>query len=355
MENNQGEPSFFDSIGELIKQDSSLNQDPINGAEGGEGDNKGEDPQLSLDDVQKQLDQMTANANPNPSDADQGQQSSNQPTNDDDGLWFLDPSKAQDSNPGEPDWKSKYEELESKFKSIEEDDLINLHLKYKTTEGYSFDKLVESFAKPKTENLSLEEMYTKYLKDAGASEDDVYRELSILEGKTMLEKRDLESRLKELVKPENASGNEYLETLERQRLSQEKAYKDEVTKLEQAWNSANQFMDNLSGKRIGSFEITSEVVSELRESFNNPNYYKTDDGNYNSQKQVMERFWGLYGPQIAKALVEKAKADFIDQRSRPTAPGAGKTTVSAPPVDTRGKQDRDVSDYFNKTNTTYTK
>lgn len=350
MENNQGEMSFYDSVGELIKQDeSSLNQDPnVNPEE----KDKGEDPQLNLEDVQKQLDQMTANADQNANKPAEQPADNAKPDED---LWFLDPSEEPKDNSGSEDWKAKYEELESKFKSIESDDLINLHLKYKTTEGYSFDKLVESFAKPKGDNLTLEEMYTKYLENAGASEDDVYRELSLLESKTMLEKKDLESRLKELVKPTTEGGNEYLDVLERQRTTQEKARAEEMAKLERAWNGANQFMENLSGKQIGSFEITKDVVTDLRESFNNPDYYKSEDGNYNHQKQVMERFWGMYGPQIAKALVEKAKADFIDSRSRPTAPGAGKTTVGAPPVDTRGKQDKDVSDYFNKTNISYTK
>jgi len=351
MEINQGENNFYDSIGEILKQeDSSLNVD-LGANEPGE--KEPEEPQLDLEGVQKQLDAMTANAVDSKSEPNKP---ADEPKKDEE-LWFLDPTKEPKAdNSSAEDWKSKYEELENKFKAVESDELINLHLKYKNTEGYSFDKLVESFSKPKQGDLSLEEMYSEYLKGAGASEDDIDREMMILEGKTLLEKRDLESRLKELVKPAAGTGqNEYLTVLEKQKAEQEKLANQEMAKLEKAWTNANQFMDNLSGKSIGSFEITKDVVSELRESFNNSDYYKTQDGDYNHQKQVMERFWGMYGPQIAKALVEKAKAEFIDSRSRPSAPGTGKSTVSGPPVDNRGKQDKDVTDYFSKTNTTYTK
>lgn len=350
--NNEGK-GFFDSIGEILKEDEISSQD-----KGGDGQDKGPDPILSPDDVQAQLDaiiQVPGANDPNGEPAKP--QEPAKPADANDELWFLDPNKtdAKPAEPGAEDWKTKYEELENKYKAVESDDLIKLHLKFKDTEGYSFDKLVESFAKPKEENLTLEEMYTKYLKSQGADEDKIEHELSLLESKTTLERDDLTARLKELTRSNaTPTDNEYVKILEKQKESQNKYLAEEAAKIEKAWKGAEQFMENLAGKSIGSFEITKDVLGSIKESFNDPNYYRTPEGEYNYQKQVMERFWGLHGPQIAKALVEKAKAEFIDQRSRPSAPGTGKSTVSGPPVDNRAKQDKDVESYFKKENTSFT-
>lgn len=350
---NQGENGFYDSIGEIIKKDEESSFQDLGPDGAPKPDDKGPDPILSPEEVQAQLDLITGGPDKS---AASGKPDTAKPAENKDDLWFLDPSKA-DAKPdsGPEDWKAKYDELENKYKAVESDDLIKLHLKFKDTEGYSFDKLVESFAKPKGEDLSLEDMYTKYLKSQGADDDKIEHELSILDRKTSLERDDLTARLKELTKANAApTDNEYLKILEKQKESQNKYIAEEATRIEKAWKGADQFMENLAGKTIGSFEITKDVLGGIKESFNDINYYKTEDGNYNYQKQVMERFWGLYGPEVAKALVQKAKADFIDERSRPSAPGAGKTTVTAPPVDNRGKQDKDITDYFSKTNTSFT-
>jgi hypothetical protein len=352
-ENNQGEGGFYDSIGEIIKKDeeSSLQNLGPDGAP--KPEDKGPDPILSPSEVQAQLDLLTGkpaepNPNPNPDPV--------KPVEDKDELWFLDPSKkVEPTDPSKEDWKAKYDELENKYKAVESDDLIKLHLKFKDTEGYSFDKLIESFAKPKEENLSLEDMLSKYLKTQGADDDRIEHELSLLDNKTTPERDALTAQLRELTKSNAApTENEYLKVLEKQKESQNKYLADEAKRIEAAWKGADQFMESLAGKTIGSFEITKDVLGSVKESFNDANYYKTEDGNYNYQKQVMERFWGLHGPAIAKALVDKARAEFIDERSRPSAPGTGKSTVTAPPVDTRGKQDKDVEAYFKKENTTFT-
>jgi hypothetical protein len=298
------------------------------------------EPVLTVDDVEKQL---AAIINPTPAPVEKQEPKTEPivtPAKPEEPIvkqevkqheWWEKPSSVEKTEPQESvdDWKKKYEELNAKLATVESDELVNLHLKFKDTEGYDFKKLIDSFKTEDKSSASVEDLYEEYLKKSGKDDDVITTELMKLDSKTELEKDSLKADLLSKLTTEKKE-NPYLELLNENAKKQEEAYSKHIEAVTKAREVANNFATNLVGKEIAGFKIDESVSKTVLSSFDDPNFWKDDQGNYDPIKETMSRLWTIYGPSILKAGIDKARSEVISERTRPSANHA--PAASAPPV-----------------------
>lgn len=313
-------------------------------------------PVLTVDDVEKQLASIIEPApapeqKPKPAETPKPAEvpptvETPAPTENKDTDWWVKPSAVEKTEPKETvdDWKKKYEELNSKLASVESDELINLHLKFKNTEGYDFKKLIESFKTEDKSNSSLEDLYTEYLQKSGKDEDVITSELMKLDNKTELEKDSLKADLLSKLTPEKKE-NPYLDLLNQNAKKQEDQYNEYLKTVSQARETAHNFANNLIGKEIVGFKIDDQVTKTVMGSFDDPNFWLDENGKPDPIKETMSRLWTIYGPSIVKSAIDKTRSELISSRTRPSANNA--PAASAPPVnDPKSKAEGDFDTYL---------
>lgn len=325
-----------------------------------EGSKEPENPLLTVEDVEKQLaaiisPEATQKPETKPAPVAEVKPEVVEPTKpaetvsqtqDRQPEWWEKPSNTEKAEPQESieEWKRKYEELNSKLASVENDELINLHLKFKDTEGYDFKKLIESFKTEDKSASSVEDLYEEYLRKNGKDDDVITSELMKLESKTEIERDSLKADLLNRLTPEKKE-NPYLELLNQNAKKQQEEYDKYIQIVTKARETAHNFANNLVGKEIAGFKIDDQVTKTVLNSFEDKNFWLDEKGNPDPIKETMSRLWTIYGPSIVKSAIDKAKAEVIDSRTRPSANNA--PAASAPPVlDPRSKAEGDFEAYL---------
>lgn len=309
---------------------------------------KDDDPALTVDDVEKQLQLEITGQNPFAEKINDSEPAAPAETTDakpEETNWWEKPSdKLDQEDTPLDDWKQKYDELSGKVKAYEEDELINLHLKFKNTEGYDFRKLVESFKQSDRSNESLESLYEEYLTSSGKDRDTIDNELYKLESKTELEREQLKADLLNKIGTKS-DGNPYVEYLEAQEAKAREEY-DQYSKLvAESQEKAQKFLTGIVGKDIAGFKVDKSVAKSVWDSFSDKNFYTDKDGKPDVVKETMGRIWQLYGPSIVKAAIEAERSKLIDQRTRPSLNNA--PSSMAPPVaDPRSKATQDFESFM---------
>lgn len=348
MEENEIQEGGIQSFAESMLADiapaqtSSLNSDQEKPSD--------ENPTLTVDDVEKQLKLEVTGENPFAEKINDSEPAAPAETTDakpDDTNWWESPTEKLDAEKANPDdWKQKYEELSSRLKSYEEDELIDLHLKFKNTEGYDFKKLVESFKQSDRSNESLESLYEEYLTNSGKDRDTIDNELYKLENKTELERDQLKSELLSKLGT-NSEGNPYVKYLEEKEAKAREQYDEYAKMVSESQEKAQKFLSNIIDKDIAGFKIDKSVAKSVWDSFSDQSFYLDKDGKPDVVKETMGRIWQLYGPSIVKSAIEAERSKLIDQRTRPSLNNA--PSASAPPVaDPRSKATQDFDSFMGK-------
>lgn len=222
------------------------------------------------------------------------------------------------------DYKAEHEKIQRALaeRDSEEDDFVKEYKNLRKSPDFDFEKFVRDYVTEDHSGLSLEEKYTKFLKQDGLNEEQIKVEIDKLEDMPYASKKTLEKEIEASLKSSSAPKKQYAESIKAQ-VEDMKAQEEHFNKINQkAYEDLQKMSRDAVGAEIAGLKLDEAKVNKAVEALNNPQYHFNQDGTYNIAQMLTEKIFYQNREEIINTAVSnavtEARTKWMNDRSNPS-------------------------------------